>query len=50
MLAHPAFAAGLMILAIFAGMTLLVLLVGDGRRSVEREKQDTPPSDFEGWL
>lgn len=50
MLAHPAVAAGVVILAMFAGLTALVLLIGDGRRTMEREQQDTPPSDFEGLL
>ena len=50
MLANPAIAAGVVILAMFAGLNVMVLLIGDGRRSVEREEQDTPPSDFEGLL
>ena len=47
---HPTIAAGLVIVLMFAGLTCLVLLYGDGRKSVESEKQeDLPPSDFEGW-
>ncbi len=51
MLAHPAIAAGLVILAMFVGLIALTALVRDFRKSMESEKEDTlpPPSDFEGW-
>ncbi len=44
---NPAIFAGLVIVFMFAVLTTLVLLVGDGRRSVEGDKQDEGPND---WL
>jgi hypothetical protein len=43
---HPAIFVGLVIVLMFALLTTLVLLV-DGRRSVEGDKQDEGPNE---WL
>lgn len=48
---HPTIAAGVIIVIMFATLTALVLLVGDGRKSVQSEEQEMPPSsnDFSEW-